>query len=663
MHKHFKRFLAALISTVIAALVAGTTSAATTISTDILTGGTLTVNGLSLLNGNASTTQLSALLKLSVGGTATTTILGDTGTSTFSGGINLGSGGCFAVSGTCISLSGSGGSGTVNTGTLGQAAYYATNGTAVSGTSTLFIASNQNVGIGTTSPAAKLHIEGVSNNAAVRLRETTSNNYAYLGFIDTSGNFSFDLIGANFMTFTTNSAERMRITGTGSVGIGGTSTPGSLLSINNIANFTAATSTFYGTGGINLSGGCFAIGGTCLSTSGGGSGTVNSGTLGHIAYYAAGGTTVSGTSTIFIATNSSVGIGTTTPSYAFSVAGTIYSGSGGIRFPDGSTQTAAAAGANSGTAGQSGFYATGGTTISGTSTLFFASNQNVGIGTTSPGIYQGTQSKVDISNTSGHALVNINSALANTSGVNFSENGAAKWGIVSRNTFDTPNNRLAIVTGASTELLTILSTGKVGFGTTTPQWLLQLAASGAPQLTLSDNSSNAPNHWTLRNTSGLLYFATASPATFSTSTTPALAIDANGFLGIATATPSAKLAVNGNSFLDGTVTASGNVTLSGSLTLANSSTAVNGMVFGYCTISNSTSISTAAPKYFDCTTSVTTSAAHRVFVQATSSLPAALVIQAASSTVAGVINLQIYNMSTTTATAPGAISINFFGIR
>jgi trimeric autotransporter adhesin len=50
----------------------------------------------------------------------------------------------------------------------------------------------------------------------------------------------------------------------GFLGIG-TSTPGSLLSLNNIANFTAATSTFYSTGGVNLVAGCFAIAGTCLN--------------------------------------------------------------------------------------------------------------------------------------------------------------------------------------------------------------------------------------------------------------------------------------------------------------------------------------------------------------------------------------------------------------
>jgi hypothetical protein len=53
----------------------------------------------------------------------------------------------------------------------------------------------------------------------------------------------------------------------GNVGIG-TSSPGSLLSLNNIANFSNATSTFYSTGGVNLAAGCFAISGNCLSHSG-----------------------------------------------------------------------------------------------------------------------------------------------------------------------------------------------------------------------------------------------------------------------------------------------------------------------------------------------------------------------------------------------------------
>jgi hypothetical protein len=55
----------------------------------------------------------------------------------------------------------------------------------------------------------------------------------------------------------------------GNVGIG-TTTPGSLLSLGGIANFTTATSTFYSTGGINIAAGCFSVGGVCVSGGGGG---------------------------------------------------------------------------------------------------------------------------------------------------------------------------------------------------------------------------------------------------------------------------------------------------------------------------------------------------------------------------------------------------------
>ena len=67
-----------------------------------------------------------------------------------------------------------------------------------------------------------------------------------------------------------------------------------------------------------------------------------------------------------------VGISTTTPSYPLTVAGTIHSSTGGYRFPDGTTQTTAA------TAGGGGY----GWTTSGTSVILATSTNNVGIGQT-----------------------------------------------------------------------------------------------------------------------------------------------------------------------------------------------------------------------------------------------------------------------------------------
>lgn len=92
--------------------------------------------------------------------TTALSITSSTASSTFANGIHL-SGGCFAVAGVCLSS----GSGTVNSGTVGQFAYYAANGTALTGTSSLFIATSGNVGIGTTSPYAKLSVQGGNGGA------------------------------------------------------------------------------------------------------------------------------------------------------------------------------------------------------------------------------------------------------------------------------------------------------------------------------------------------------------------------------------------------------------------------------------------------------------------------------------------------------------------
>lgn len=55
----------------------------------------------------------------------------------------------------------------------------------------------------------------------------------------------------------------------GNFGIGTTS-PGTLLSVQGVANFTTATSTFQSTGGINLTNGCFSIAGNCITGGAGG---------------------------------------------------------------------------------------------------------------------------------------------------------------------------------------------------------------------------------------------------------------------------------------------------------------------------------------------------------------------------------------------------------
>jgi len=359
MNKHHKKFFGALVFVVLATTVlAGTAYAASTISTNISTGGTLTVSGLSLLNGNASTTQLSVTDRIFVGTGGATTIFGNSSTSTFLGGISLGGGGLHLSNGglrvaTLVSCD------TVDTNANGVFVCGADATGGGGGTDTNWTYFN-NSGLRLSTTTNKVLIGSSSTSTAATL-EVQGTQYVSgtLGVATTTPSGVFGVIGNSYLQ--------------GAVTVGGAIvlTSGSL-TVSSLTNCDSIDTT---------ASGVFVCG---TDAAGGGSGTVNSGTIDQFAYYAASGTTVSGTSSVVILPNANVGVGTTTPRYAFSVAGTIYSGSGGIRFPDGSTQTAAAAGAAAGTQGQTAFYNANGSTVSGTSTLTITQAGNVGIGTTSP---------------------------------------------------------------------------------------------------------------------------------------------------------------------------------------------------------------------------------------------------------------------------------------
>jgi hypothetical protein len=102
---------------------------------------------------------------------------------------------------------------------------------------------------------------------------------------------------------------------------------------------------------------------------------------------------------------------------------------------------------------------------------------------------------------------------------------------------------LSSVAGGDGDILVARSSGFVGIGTTTPQWLLQLATTTSPQLTLTAGATD--NHWSFSNAGGTFYLSTSSPTTFATSTTAALAINTSGNVGIGSSTPTYKLDVAG----------------------------------------------------------------------------------------------------------------------
>ena len=111
-------------------------------------------------------------------------------------------------------------------------------GFSTAGIERMRIQSNGNVGIGTTSPSAKLEVTGTVNSVddqKIYLTESAglgayfkydgSTNWAYLGGLDSSTEKSvmrWDR-AATFLNFNTNGGERVRIDSSGNVGIGTTS--------------------------------------------------------------------------------------------------------------------------------------------------------------------------------------------------------------------------------------------------------------------------------------------------------------------------------------------------------------------------------------------------------------------------------------------------------
>lgn len=88
-------------------------------------------------------------------------------------------------------------------------------------------------------------------------------------------------------------------------------------------------------------------------------------------------------------------------------------------------------------------------------------------------------------------------------------------------------------------------TSRIGIGTTTPQWTLDLASSTMPQLALSDGSLTS-SHWVFRNSNSNLYIGTADPTTFATSSTAAITWLSTGAEGINDTTPDFRLEAVGS---------------------------------------------------------------------------------------------------------------------
>jgi hypothetical protein len=436
------------------------------------------------------------------------------------------------------------------------------------GATRMTINTSGNVGIGTASPSAssKLHIDG--SNALIYtepsaddgqwngLSTLNSSGIVIGGFTANTQSGEVAVGSRNASYFTTiygGSAERMRITSAGNVGIG-TTTPGSRLEVmsSGVAAFPATSGTTQSTGGRLR-----------LSTSGAG-GVLDMGTAGgfggwiQMTNY----TDLSLNYPLLLNPNGgNVGIGTTTPSHLFTVAGDTNQ-TGALRF-----------GGNAGTTGQvllsNGSSAPTWTATSslGLAAGFFAQDGN-SFGTTAT---LGTNDSQNL------AFETNNSArMTITSGGNV--------GIGTT----TPTSRLAIQTTGTTDILnlfetggtevfTVLESGNVGIGTTAPGAKLHVVAEtrynfGNEYAIVAADTSN-PNQRVSLGYDDALSAGVLQAATEGSSWDTLLLNPNGGNVGIGTTTPSHLFTVAGDTNITGALRFGGNAGTTGQILLSNGSSA------------------------------------------------------------------------------------------
>ena len=216
---------------------------------------------------------------------------------------------------------------------------------------------NGRVGVGTTTPATRLHV--LQPTGSARIRVESGDNQAGISFLSDSTveNVLYSPNDTDDLRFFINGADRVAMTSGGAVGIG-TNAPLSPLHISNgsagvtpgtgdIATFESGGSAFvYLLTPVNNASAVFF-------------GSPTDAEDGGIVYNVSGARAMNfrtggNQNRMTITSTGNVGVGTTSPASRLHVAGEIRTSSGGLRFPDGTLQTTAQAAGPAGPPGPAG---------------------------------------------------------------------------------------------------------------------------------------------------------------------------------------------------------------------------------------------------------------------------------------------------------------------
>ncbi len=485
-------------------------------------------------------------------------------------------------------------------------------------TASLVVLDNGNIGIGTTTPTAKLQVTFPANTTNHIFRSDAGDNLLALQTFPTTNrmqllvgdyngtatpniaaisdsNTGIQWTGSDVLKFVNNSTESVTLSAVGNVGIG--LTPSSYLDVKGLADTAGVASLQLRSGNssnvFNSNQILFGYANTAefrhaiktRHNSGAASGNA-------IDFYTwRQGTDSSatiGTQHVMSLDGANVGVGITSPAAKLHISGT----TGGLFEVDGANAVNA---------------------------LYVSSSGNVGIGTTTPSailhsIGTGIVNIVQSTNTVSYTQY-YNTSTGNNStsdGLTIGNNGTAAY--IYQREAD------ALIFGTSNiEAARITSTGNVGIGTTSPQTGVKLDVSGSVAIAggteglrlgnIGDNSaydnvklyytgfnSSAPRvYLTPRTTpgSGIVnsYFHLLNSNGTSTTSNNTMGLLVDGNVGIGTVSPTNKLHVVGSTLLSGSITGSGNTLINGNLTTTGSLN-VSGSNYSYAGFSTAVGANT-----------------------------------------------------------------------